>query len=148
MNGTKLDTILLVEDNDDHIEHTLDAISEAGLARRIEVVKDGEAALNYMFRTGRYENPEFSPRPSLILLDINLPKVNGFEILRRVKTHPRFYTIPVILLTSMISSSYIERGTSLGTNDIILKPVSVDIFVRKLKGLAVYWARISSLAGI
>jgi two-component system response regulator len=148
MNSKKLETILLVEDNEDHIEHTKDAIIEGGLARRIEVVKDGEAALNYIFRKGIYENPELSPRPSLILLDIKLPKVNGFEILEKIKAHPHFYTIPVILLTSMISSSYIKKGTSLGTNDIILKPVSLDLFVNKLKGLVIYWARISSLADI
>jgi two-component system response regulator len=140
-----LNTILLIEDNEDHIEHTLDALNEVGLVKDIKVVSDGEEAIHYLFRKDKYADPAKSPRPDLILLDIKLPKVSGFEILKRIKTDPDLKVIPVILLTTTGKKEDIDRGARLGTNDYIIKPVEYETFIQKVKGLGKYWALISNL---
>lgn len=140
-----LNTILLIEDNEDHIEHTLDALNEVGLVKDIQVVSDGEEAIQYLYRKGKYANPAKSPRPDLILLDVKLPKLNGFEILKRIKSDPDLKIIPVILLTTTGKKEDIDKGARLGTNDYIIKPVEYEIFIQKVKGLGKYWALISNL---
>jgi len=144
----QLETILLIEDNEDHIEHTVDALREGGLVNQIIVVRDGKTALDYMFRQGEYQDPKTSPRPCLILLDVKLPKKGGFEVLEALKTHPELKVIPVILLTTTGNREDIERGAKLGANDYIVKPVEFDNFVHKVKGLGKYWALISNLPGL
>ncbi|MBN2440552.1 MAG: response regulator [Spirochaetales bacterium] len=141
----QLNTILLIEDNEDHIEHTLDALHEVGLVKDIKVVQDGEEAIQYLYREGKYSNPLNSPRPDLILLDVKLPKLNGFEILKRIKNDPDLRVIPVILLTTTGKKEDIDKGARLGTNDYIVKPVEYEIFIQKVKGLGKYWALISNL---
>ncbi|MBN2736835.1 MAG: response regulator [Spirochaetales bacterium] len=141
----QLDVILLVEDNPDHIELTQDALLEVDLVKTIRVVSDGEEALDYLFRRKKYENPQESPRPDLILLDVKLPKKNGFEILEEIKQSEELKRIPVILLTTTGNKEDIERGALLGTNDYIVKPVEFEVFMQKVKGLGKYWAWISDL---
>jgi two-component system response regulator len=141
----QLNTILLIEDNEDHIEHTIDALKEVGLVNHVKVVKDGEEAINYLYRTGKYSDPSISPKPDLILLDVKLPKIDGFEILDRIKQDTDLKTIPVILLTTTSNREDIDRGARLGTNDYIIKPVEYEIFIQKVKGLGKYWALISDL---
>ena len=145
MDYRQLETILLVEDNEDHIEHTMDALHEGGLVNKIIVIKDGKSALDYMYRRGEYQDPKQSPRPCLILLDVKLPKMSGFEILEILKTDSEFKVIPVILLTTTGNKEDIDRGARLGANDYIVKPVEFDNFMHKVKGLGKYWALISNL---
>lgn len=147
MEYKQLETILLVEDNEDHIEHTRDALLEGGMVNSIKVVKDGEAALNYLFRRKEYVDPLVSPRPGLILLDVKLPKLGGFEVLKEVKEDFDLKLIPIVLLTTTGNREDIERGARLGANDYIVKPVEFETFVQKVKGLVKYWALISDLAG-
>ena len=146
MDAKQLETILLVEDNEDHIEHTLDALDEGGVVNHVKVVRDGQAALDYVFRRGDYADPKDSPRPGLILLDVKLPKVGGFEVLETIKNDPEGKIIPIIMLTTTGNQEDINRGASLGANDYIVKPVEFETFIRKVKGLGKYWALISDLA--
>jgi CheY-like chemotaxis protein len=146
MTNKSLKTILLVEDNEDHIEHTMDALDEGRLVQNVQVVRDGQAALDYLFHKGSYADPKSAPRPGLILLDVKLPKVGGFEVLERIKTDPDLKIIPVIVLTTTGNQEDIVRGASLGANDYIVKPVEFETFVEKVKGLGNYWALISDLA--
>jgi len=141
----RLNTILLIEDNEDHIEHTQDALWEVGLVKSIIVIKDGEEALDYLFRKNSFKEPESSPRPDLVLLDVKLPKRSGFEILEQLKNDSTLKTIPVILLTTTGKKEDIDRGARLGTNDYIVKPVDFETFIQKVKGLGKYWALISDL---
>jgi two-component system, response regulator len=142
-----LENILLVEDNEDHIEHTVDALQEGGLVNQIKVVRDGKSALDYVFRRNNFKDPVASPRPGLILLDVKLPKISGFEILQIIKSDPDLKVIPIILLTTTGNPEDIEKGAKLGANDYIVKPVEFETFMQKVKGLGKYWALISDLAG-
>ena len=145
MDSKQLETILLVEDNEDHIEHTIDALHEGGLVNLINVVKDGKSALDYLYRRGEHADPKSSPRPCIILLDVKLPKIGGFEVLEQLKKDPELKVIPIILLTTTGNKEDIERGARLGVNDYIIKPVEFDSFMHKVKGLGKYWALISNL---
>lgn len=146
MDYKQLETILLVEDNEDHIEHTLDALQEGGLVNRIEVVRDGQEGLDYLFRRGKFSDPNKSPRPGLVLLDVKLPKIGGFEVLETIKADKDLRRIPVIILTTTGNREDIDKGAGLGANDYIIKPVEFETFVQKVKGLGKYWALISDLA--
>ena len=145
METKQLETILLVEDNEDHIEHTVDALKEGGLVNTINVVKDGKSALDYVFRREKYKDPELSPRPGIILLDVKLPKISGFKVLEAIKTDPDLKVLPIILLTTTGNREDIELGARLGANDYIIKPVEFETFMQKVKGLGKYWALISDL---
>ncbi|MFC1601714.1 response regulator [Candidatus Sumerlaeota bacterium] len=146
MDFKQLEHILLVEDTEDHIEHTLDALDEGSLVNEVKVVKDGQAALDYVFHRGEFTDLEAAPRPGLILLDVKLPKVSGFQVLEAIKADPDLKIIPVIILTTTGNEEDIERGARLGANDYIIKPVEFETFVQKVKGLGKYWALISDLA--
>jgi two-component system response regulator len=147
MDYKQLEIILLVEDNEDHIEHTTDALHEGGLVNQIIVVKDGKSALDYVFRRGEYQDPKKSPRPGIILLDVKLPKLGGFEVLKTIKSDEDLKIIPIIILTTTGNKEDIEYGARLGANDYIVKPVEFETFMQKVKGLGKYWALISDLTG-
>jgi CheY-like chemotaxis protein len=129
--------ILLVEDNPNDVELTLRALKRANLANRIEVARDGAEALEFIFGTGA--RADLQNYPGMILLDLNLPKVDGMEVLRRVKEDPRTRPIPVIILTT--SREDIDRSEAyrLGVNSYVVKPVAFDQFVEAVRILGLYW---------
>ncbi|MBN2735406.1 MAG: response regulator [Spirochaetales bacterium] len=141
----KVSTVLVIEDNEDHAELTQEALEEAGTFAHIIVTNDGESALDYLYRRQRYQNPADSPRPDLILLDVQLPKMTGFEVLKAIKSDENLKQIPVVLLTTSSNQDDIVNGSCLGSNDYIIKPAQYDIYIQKIKGLARYWAFVSDL---
>ncbi len=132
-------SILLVEDNQDHAELTMMALKRGKLRNEIFWVKDGEAALHYLFRQGIYSNGADAPRPGLILLDIRLPKVDGLEILRQVKADGELSSIPVVMLTTSDRGEEVAEAYRLGANSYITKPVRFAEFIEKVEAVELYW---------
>jgi two-component system, response regulator len=131
--------IILVEDNSADEELTLDALRENNIANRVKVLRDGEEAVQYIFRTGEHSGCGICEPPALILLDLNLPKIDGIEILRRIRSDERTKAIPVVVLTS--SSMDKDRIESyLGVNSYIVKPVDFDNFAHAVAQIGLYWA--------
>ena len=120
--------ILLVEDDPNDVELTLSALAENGLANEVFVARDGEEALDYLYYQGGYESRE-EGNPIVVLLDLKLPKVDGMEVLRRVKTDPALKMIPVVMLTSSREEQDLVRSYDLGTNGYVVKPVDFQNFV-------------------
>jgi CheY-like chemotaxis protein len=131
--------ILLVEDNPDHAELTLKALKDGNLLNAIAWVKDGEEALDFLYRRGRYADPTTAPRPELILLDIQLPKVDGHEVLRRIKADEALRAIPVVMLTTSEREDEIGQSYKTGANSFVSKPVRFADFVEKVKSVKLYW---------
>ena len=131
--------ILLVEDNPDHAELTTKALQRGKLANRIHWVKDGEEAVHYLFHEGAYSNGSSAPKPGLILLDIRLPKVDGFEVLRRVKADPGLCSVPVVMLTTSDRGEEVAEAYRLGANSYITKPVRFAEFIEKIEAVEIYW---------
>ena len=131
--------ILLVEDNEMDIELTLDAFRENKLINKIQVTKNGEEALHYIFGENQYANREEYPLPDIILLDLNMPRVDGFEVLKRVKNTPIIKRIPVIILTSSKDEGDRVMGYDNGANSYLVKPVSFDGFLEVLAKVTEYW---------
>jgi len=131
--------ILLVEDNPADAELTLYALKKYAVANHIEVVRDGAEALDYMFCTGAYAHRRIEDHPKVVLLDLKLPKVDGSEVLRRVKTDPRTRLIPVVVLTSSREESDIVESYQLGVNSYVVKPVDFDQFTEAVRQAGLYW---------
>lgn len=131
-------TILLVEDNPDDVELTLYALKKNNIVNTVEVVRDGQEAMDYLFYTGKYSNSKHTP-PGVILLDLKLPKVDGIEILRKIKEDGRLRPIPVVVLTSSKEERDIVDAYNLGVNSYIRKPVDFDQFVETVKQIGYYW---------
>ncbi len=131
--------ILLVEDNPDHAELTLRALKDGNMLNGVFWVKDGAEALEFLFHSGRYAAPGSAPRPGLILLDLHLPKVDGHEVLRRVKTDPDLHTIPVVMLTTSAQDDEVSRCYEAGANSYVCKPVTFGDFVASVKTVKLYW---------
>jgi two-component system response regulator len=131
--------ILLVEDNPNDVELTLHALKEHRIANHIEVVRDGAEALDFIFCAGAYAHRRIENSPKLILLDLKLPKVDGLEVLRRVKSDPRTRKIPVVMLTSSREERDIVESYQLGVNSYITKPVDFDQFSDAVRQLGFYW---------
>lgn len=131
--------ILLVEDNANDVEFTLRALEKHNLATKVFVVKDGEEALEFIFATGRYAERNVSPLPKVILLDLKLPKVNGLEVLKKVKADPRTKMIPVVVVTSSKEDSDLKESYKLGVNSYIVKPIEFDDFAAALSQVGLYW---------
>jgi two-component system, response regulator len=131
--------ILMVEDNPNDEELTLHALRHYHLANKIDVVRDGQEALEYIFCSGRYATRHIEDRPSVILLDIKLPLVDGLEVLRRIKQDPRTRTIPVVMLTSSREERDMIESYRLGVNSYIVKPVDFDQFKESARSLGMYW---------
>ena len=130
--------ILLVEDDPNDEELALDALREAKLANHIQVVRDGAEALDFIFRTGAFASrPDHQPR--LILLDLKLPKVNGLEVLARLRADPRTELIPVAVLTASREERDIVESYRLHVNSYIVKPVDFESFAATVKDLGMYW---------
>ena len=131
--------ILLVEDNPSDAELTLRALKRRNLANKVHVVKDGAEALDFIFATGAYINRDIDSPPKVVLLDLKLPKVDGLEVLRRIKSDKRTKVIPVVVLTSSKEEKDIVESYKLGVNSYIVKPVDFDKFVQAISEIGLYW---------
>lgn len=131
--------ILLVEDNPNDVELTLRALKRHKLANHVHVVKNGVEALDFIFGTGEYDYRNTECHPRVILLDLKLPKVDGIEVLRRIKSDNKTKTIPVVVLTSSREESDRIESYKLGVNSYIVKPVDFDKFMESVSELGLYW---------
>ena len=131
--------ILLVEDNPDDVELTRLAFEESKIANKLVVVSDGAAALDYLFAKGRYADRDPSQLPSIVLLDLNLPKVDGREVLQAIRANEATRTLPVVVLTTSAEPFDVEASYALGVNSYIQKPVDFDQFVWAVKQVGLYW---------
>jgi len=131
--------ILLVEDNPNDVKLALHAFKKNNLSNRIQVVRDGEEALEFIFATGQYQNRTVLPSPKVVLLDLKLPKVDGLEVLRRVKSDPRTKSIPIVMLTSSREDKDVIESYALGVNSYIVKPVDFVQFTEAVQNLGMYW---------
>lgn len=138
-------SILLAEDDEDDYILIRDALKESRVVNDIHWVKNGEELMDYLLRQGAYKDPNTSPKPYLILLDLNMPKKNGREAIQEIKAHPVLHTIPVIVLTTSQAEEDIIRSYDLGANSYIRKPVSFKDFVETVKMLGKYWFEIVEL---
>jgi len=131
--------ILLVEDNPNDAELTLRALKKYHLANRVHHVKDGAEALDFLFGTGMYAGRSAAAGPRVVMLDLKLPKVDGREVLRRIKADERTKDTPVVILTSSREESDLVEGYRLGVNSYVQKPVEFDKFVEAVAQLGMYW---------
>ena len=131
--------ILLVEDNQNEAELTFHALKKIKLLLKMVHLDNGEEALDYIFATGKYEGRNIMDFPRVILLDLNMPKVNGIEVLRRIKGDERTRIIPVVILTTSSEQRDVMTCYDLGANSYIIKPVEYDNFVKSLTGIGMYW---------
>lgn len=131
--------ILLVEDNSDDLELALHALRKEKLANSVEVARDGEEALDFMFCRGRHAGRNGNSQPRLVLLDLKLPKVDGLEVLRQLKGDARTQAIPVVILTSSREEKDLVNGYRLGVNAYIQKPVDFDQFRSVVKEVGLFW---------
>jgi two-component system response regulator len=131
--------ILLVEDNPQDAEMAIRALKKYKFANNLVHVTDGEEALDFIFARGAYSDRKIENGPKVILLDLKLPKIDGLEVLKLIKSDPRTKIIPVIVLTSSSEEKDIIESYRLGVNSYIIKPVDFDKFVEAIKGLGFYW---------
>ncbi len=138
----ELKRILLVEDDPKDVQLTLEALSEYNLANDVVVARDGEEALDYLYRSGKFETFA-NGNPAAILLDLKLPKVNGLEVLGRIRTDEKLKMIPVIVLTSSRQEEDLAKCYELGVNAYVVKPVDFHEFINAVKELGVFWGLIN-----
>jgi DNA-binding response OmpR family regulator len=131
--------ILLVEDSDDDLDMTLRALRKANLANRVQVARDGVEALDFIFCTGNHAARQVENGPKLILLDLKLPKVDGMEVLKRIKADARTKNFPVVVLTSSKEQNDVINSYHLGVNSYIVKPVNFESFAAAVTELGMYW---------
>ncbi len=131
--------ILLVEDGPQDLELALRALKKANFRNRIEVARDGAEALDFIFCEGAHAGRRIEDVPRVILLDLKLPKVDGLEVLQRIRSDPRTKTIPVIVLTSSKEQRDVVESYRLGVNSFVVKPVSFDEFAAAVQQLGLYW---------
>jgi len=131
--------ILLVEDSPTDEELTLRALKKYNLANNIFVVRDGAEALDFVFGTGKYSGRDTNNHPKVILLDLKLPKVDGLEVLRKIKADKKTKHIPVVVLTSSSEESDMVKSYNLGANSYIVKPVDFKQFTESIRQLGMYW---------
>ena len=132
--------ILLVEDNPDDVELTLRALRRNNVENGVEVVRDGAEALDFLFGAGAYENRDTSVLPVVVLLDLKMPKIDGLEVLRRLRSDERTKLLPVVILTSSDEEQDIVQGYNLGANSYVRKPVDFDKFCEAVRQLRLYWS--------
>jgi two-component system response regulator len=131
--------ILLVEDDQDDRDMTLRALHKANLTNHIQVARDGAEALEFIFCQGVYAERHIENGPKVVLLDLKLPKVDGMEVLKRIKSDPRTMNIPVVMLTSSNEQKDIIESYNLSVNSYIVKPVNFEGFAAAIQGLGMYW---------
>ena len=139
---SELKRILLVEDSANDIELTLGALEENHLANEVVVVRDGAEALDFLFRRGVFKLRK-NGNPAVVLLDLKLPRVDGLEVLKQLKTDPALRTIPVVMLTSSREERDLVTSYNLGVNAYVVKPVDFQAFVAALRELGLFWAVIN-----
>jgi CheY-like chemotaxis protein len=139
---TELKRVLLVEDSENDAELALAAFEESHLANEVVVVKDGQEALDYLQMRGTWADRP-SGNPAVVLLDLKLPRINGLEVLERVKKDAELRTIPIVMLTSSNQESDLARSYGLGVNAYVVKPVGFPEFMTALKELSLFWAVIN-----
>jgi len=132
-------TILLVEDNPSDIELTKRAFEKAHITNNLVIVEDGHEALDYILGNGKYVNRDISQIPTVILLDLKLPKIDGLEVLRRIRATEKIKTLPVVILTSSKEEQDVAASYDLGVNSYIRKPVDFNQFAEAIKHLGLYW---------
>ncbi len=131
--------ILLVEDNPDDVALTLHAFKKHNLSNRIHVCRDGAEALDYLFGEGEYQGRNIENVPKVVLLDLKLPKINGLEVLKRVKSNPSTQKIPIVVLTSSREEQDLVECYRLGVNSYIVKPVDFEQFTDAVQKVGLYW---------
>jgi len=131
--------IMVVEDNPDDEELTLRALRQAKIANEIVVTRDGNEALEFVFGTGQYAGRNLDRMPAVILLDLKLPKLNGLEVLKRLRSDPRTKLIPVVVLTSSSEDEDMLRSYQVGANSYVRKPVEFASFANAVSQLGMYW---------
>jgi CheY-like chemotaxis protein len=137
-----LKRILLAEDDEKDVELTLTALEEYNLANEVDIVHDGEEALDYLYCKGKYEDRE-TKNPAVILLDIKMPKVSGLEVLREIKSDENRKNIPVVILTSSREERDLIESYNLGVNAYVVKPVDFHEFINAVRELGLFWAVIN-----
>ena len=135
----KIVEVLLVEDDPNDVELALHALRAENVANRVEVARDGEEALDFLFCRGAYKERSFSEPPRLVLLDLKLPKVDGLQVLKEIKADARTQFIPVVIMTSSREENDLTEAYQLGTNSYIRKPVDFDQFRKIVKQAGLYW---------
>jgi len=141
----KLIDILLVEDNPDHVILAKMVLEKHNVANNVYVAADGAEALDFIYHRGKYSNGNNPPRPGLILLDVKLPKVDGFEVLKQLKSDQRYCSIPIVMLTTSSRDEEVAKGYAEGANSYVTKPVKFTEFAEKVKNIGLYWGLITSL---
>jgi chemotaxis family two-component system response regulator Rcp1 len=144
-NGNEKNSILLVEDNPGDIRLTQEAFKEGNINVDMDVVSDGEQAIDFLFRKGKFADAR---RPDIILLDLNLPKKNGIEVLKEIKQDESLKKIPVIVLTTSDADHDISKAYSLNANCYILKPVDFDDFAKVIKTIELFWFQTIQLPNV
>jgi two-component system, response regulator len=139
MSNTPAVEILLVEDSPEDLELTLRSLKKSNLANHIEVARDGSEALDFIFCEGAHAGRRIEDAPKVILLDLKLPKVDGLEVLRRIKADIRTQSIPVVMLTSSREQRDVIESYRLGVNSYIVKPVNFEGFIAAVRDLGLYW---------
>jgi len=140
----KLKSILLVEDNPKDIELTLEALGENRLANRVSVARDGVEALEYLRYEGKYAQRK-NENPSVILLDIKMPRMDGLEVLKAIRSDDKLKLIPVVMLTSSSEESDLKKSYEIGVNAYVVKPINFQEFIDVIKPLGVFWALLNEL---
>jgi two-component system response regulator len=136
-------TILLVEDNPDDVELTLRAFKKNNIANDLVIARDGAEALDYLFGNGTYDGRDTSEMPRIILLDLKLPKVDGLQVLERLRADERTKLTPVVILTSSKEEQDLVRGYKSGANSYVRKPVDFNQFVEAVRQIGLYWLLIN-----
>ncbi len=137
-------TILLAEDNPKDVELTLEALSEHNLANQVAVVKDGVEAMEYLRCEGKYKMRR-QGNPAVVLLDIKMPRMDGLEVLRAIRSDPTLKMLPVVMLTSSREEPDLKKSYELGANAYVVKPVDFQDFIEAVKQVGVFWAVINEL---
>jgi two-component system response regulator len=143
MNDKDIVEVLLVEDNPRDAELTIRALRRHNLANQLFHTEDGAEALDFLFGRGNYEGRQTDISPKVVLLDLKLPKVNGLEVLRIMKSDLRLRTIPVIMVTSSAEDPDIKAAYELGVNGYVIKPVQFDAFMEAMSHLGIYWLMVN-----
>jgi CheY-like chemotaxis protein len=135
----KLANILYAEDNFNDVELTLNAFKDSKLANKVDVVRDGEEVLDYLFYRGKYAEREKNC-PAFLLLDLKMPKLDGIEVLKKIRNSDEYKNLPVVMLTSSQMESDICQSYQLGVNAFVVKPIDFSEFVKAIKGIGYFWA--------